>query len=189
VEQAELLRRVVEILENQGITYMLVGSLASGVYGEPRLTRDIDIVIELRAEQASRLCGTFPSPEYYVSEMAVEEALETRGQFNVIHIPSGNKIDFIIARQDAWGRSQLSRRSREEILPGRPGYTAAPEDVILGKLWYYHEGGSDKHLRDMVGMLQVSGDEIDTEYVEHWVRELGLTEEWRIVIDRIKGNQ
>jgi len=107
----------------------------------------------------------------------------------VIHIPSGNKIDFIIARRDAWGRSQLSRRSREEILPGRPGYTAAPEDVILGKLWYYHEGGSDKHLRDMVGMLQVSGDEIDTEYVEHWVRELGLTEEWRIVIDRIKGNQ
>ena len=185
MEQAELLRRVLEELEERGITYLLVGSLASGVYGEPRLTLDLDIVVELRPNQVSELCAAFPSPEYYVSEKAAQEAVLRRGQFNVIHPASGNKIDFIIARQDAWGRSQVNRRRREQILPGRPGYTAAPEDVILGKLWYYREGGSEKHLRDIAGMLQVSGDEIDTVYVDHWTVQLGVTEEWQTVLDRL----
>ena len=185
MEQDELLRRVVEILEEQGITYLLVGSLASGVYGEPRLTRDIDVVVELRPDQVARLCDAFPAADYYVSRQAVREAVVRGGQFNVIHPASGNKIDFMIARQDAWGRSQISRRRLEQILPGRPGYTAAPEDVILGKLWYYQEGGSEKHLRDIAAMLQVSGDEIDREYINHWARQLGFMAEWQAVLDRL----
>lgn len=189
MEQAELLRHVVDVLEDQGITYLLVGSLASAVYGEPRLTRDIDIVVELRPDQTSKLFAAFPSPEYYGSEKAAQEAIAANGQFNVIHPASGNKIDFIIARRDAWGRSQISRRRREQVLPGRLGYTAASEDVILGKLWYYHEGGSEKHLRDIAGMLQVSGDDIDTGYVDNWARQLGLTEEWQAVLDRLRGHE
>jgi hypothetical protein len=187
VQQDELLRYVVEILEEQEITYLLVGSLASGVYGEPRLTHDIDVVVELRPDQVARLCQAFPAPDYYVSQQAAREAVAGGGQFNVIHPASGNKIDFMIARQDAWGRSQVSRRRREQILPNRPGYTAAPEDVILGKLWYYHEGGSEKHLRDIAAMLQVSGGEIDKEYIGHWVRQLGLVEPWQAVLDRLGG--
>jgi hypothetical protein len=176
----------VQILEEQEITYLLVGSLASGVYGEPRLTHDIDVVLELRPDQVARLCEAFPAPDYYVSEQAAREAVAGGGQFNVIHPASGNKIDFMIARQDAWGRSQVSRRRREQILPGRPGYTAAPEDVIIGKLWYYREGGSEKHLRDVAAMLQVSGDEIDKEYINDWTQQLGLTEEWQAVLDRLR---
>jgi hypothetical protein len=186
MQQADLLRRVVEVLEEQGVVYLLVGSLASGVYGEPRLTRDIDVVIELGTLQAARLCQAFPAPEYYVSEKAAQEAVATMGQFNVIHPASGNKIDFIIARRDAWGRSQISRRRREQILPGRDGYTAAPEDVILGKLWYHQEGGSEKHLRDIAAMLQVSGDEIDTAYIDHWARQLGFTETWQALLNRVQ---
>jgi hypothetical protein len=187
VEQDELLRRVVEVLEEQTVTYLLVGSLASGVYGEPRLTNDIDIVVEVGPAQAARLCQAFPAPEYYVSDKAVQEAVATTGQFNVIHPASGNKIDFIIARRDPWGRSQISRRRREQILPGREGYTAAPEDVILGKLWYYQEGSSEKHLRDIAAMLQVSGDEIDTAYVDQWARQLGFAETWQTVLTRVRG--
>ena len=187
MQQDELLRRVVDVLEEQRITYLLVGSLASGVYGEPRLTRDIDVVLELRPNQVAGLCGAFPAPDYYVSERAAREAVATGGQFNVIHPASGNKIDFMIARQDAWGRSQISRRRLEQILPGRPGYTAAPEDVILGKLWYYQEGGSDKHLRDVVAMLQVSGDQIDHEYITHWAQQLDLAEGWQAVLDRLRA--
>ena len=186
MEQHELLRRVVEILEEQEITYALVGSLASGVYGEPRLTQDIDIVVELQHSQVRRLCDAFPAPEYYVSEKAAREAVSVAGQFNVIHPTSGNKIDFMIARRDAWGRTQMHRRRREQILPDRPGYAAAPEDVILGKLWYYQEGGSEKHFRDIGAMLQVSGDEIDTEYIDRWARELGLSELWQSVLDRVR---
>ena len=187
MEQAELLRRVVEVLEEQGITYLLVGSLASGVYGEPRLTHDIDVVVELRPDQVAKLCEAFPSPEYYVSQQAAREAVASGGQFNVIHPASGNKIDFMLARQDAWGRSQIGRRRQEQILPGRPGYTAAPEDVIIGKLWYYRDGGSEKHLRDIAAMLQVSGDEIDQEYINHWTRQLGLTEPWQAILQRLRG--
>ena len=95
-------------------------------------------------------------------------------------------IDFLIARQDAWGRSQISRRRRELILPDRPGYTAAPEDVILGKLLYYQEGGSEKHLRDIAAMMQVSGAEIDTAYIDHWTQRLGLTDQWQAVLDRVR---
>ena len=187
MEQDELLGYVVDILEEQGITYLLVGSLASGVYGEPRLTHDIDVVLELRPDQVAQLCQAFPAPEYHVSEQAAREAVCGGGQFNVIHPASGNKIDFIIARQDAWGRSQISRRRQEQILPGRPGYTAAPEDVIIGKLWYYREGGSEKHLRDIAAMLQVSGEEIDKEYISHWTQQLDFTEEWQAVLDRLRG--
>ncbi len=187
MEQAELLRHVVEVLEEQGITYLLVGSLASGVYGEPRFTNDIDVVLELRLDQVARLCEAFPASDYYVSEKAAREAVASGGQFNVIHPTSGNKIDFMIARQDAWGRSQITRRRLEQILPDRSGYAAAPEDVIIGKLWYYHEGGSEKHLRDIAAMLQVSGDEIDQQYVHHWTQQLGLTEEWKAILDRLRG--
>lgn len=187
MEQDELLGYVVHILEEQGITYLLVGSLASGVYGEPRLTHDIDVVLELRPDQVAQLCEAFPAPDYYVSEQAAREAVSRGGRFNVIHPASGNKIDFMIARQDAWGRSQISRRRQEQILPGRPGYTAAPEDVIIGKLWYYREGGSEKHLRDIAAMLQVSGDEIDKEYINHWTQQLDFTEEWQAVLDRLSG--
>ena len=186
MEQDELLRHVLDVLEAQGIAYMLVGSMASGVYGEPRMTQDIDIVVELRSNQAAKLCEAFPAPKYYVSEKAAREAVATGGQFNVIHPASGNKIDFMIARRDAWGRSEIGRRRREQIFPNRLGYAAAPEDVIVAKLLYYKEGGSEKHLRDIAGMMQVSGDEIDTAYVDHWTRQLGLTAQWQAVLDRLR---
>ena len=186
MEQHELLRRVLEVLEAQGIAYMVVGSVASGVYGEPRMTRDIDIVVELRPNQVAKLCEAFPAPEYYVSDKAAREAVAAGGQFNVIHPASGNKIDFMIAGHDAWGRSQAGRRRRKQIFPDLAGYAAAPEDVIISKLLYYKEGGSEKHLRDIAGMMQISGDEIDAEYIAEWTRQLAVTEEWQAVLDRLR---
>jgi hypothetical protein len=185
VNQADLLRYVIEVLESQGLTYMVVGSFASSTYGEPRLTHDIDIVVNLRADAVDRLCAAFPTPEFYVSVSAAREAVKIQGQFNVIHPASGNKIDFMIAHDDAWGRSQLSRRCRQPILADRETYVAAPEDVILAKLQYYREGESEKHLRDIAAMLQVSGDEIDKAYIDHWAKQLGLTLEWQTMLDRL----
>jgi hypothetical protein len=185
VNQAELLRYVIEVLESQKLTYMVVGSFASSTYGEARLTHDIDIVVSLFADAVDRLCIAFPAPEFYVSAAAAREAVQMRGQFNVIHPTSGNKVDFMIARDDAWGRSQLSRRCRQPILADRETFVAAPEDVILAKLQYYQEGESEKHLRDIAAMLQVSGDEIDKSYIEHWAVQLGVTREWQTVLDRV----
>jgi hypothetical protein len=187
VEQDELLRHAVELLERLDIPYMLVGSLASGVYGEPRLTQDIDIVISPTAGQLDDLCAEFPPSEFYVSRDAAHEALHRRDQFNVLDPCSGNKIDFMIAREDAWGTEQLRRRERVQLLPGHHGFAARPEDVIISKMLYYAEGGSEKHLRDITGMLKASSEQIDRTYVEHWSNALGVNEIWRAILNRLGG--
>jgi hypothetical protein len=185
VEQADLLKMVVEILEELKIPYMVVGSIASGAYGEPRMTQDIDVVIDLREEQIKSLCAEFPLGEFYVSPEAALDAVRQQGQFNVIHPSSGNKIDFMIARRDSWGRTQLSRRQRVLVLPDQKGYTARPEDIIISKMIYYREGGSEKHLRDITGILKVSESEVDRDYVAKWAKELGLMEIWEAILKRV----
>jgi len=187
LEQAELLSYVVRVLDDRRIAYLIVGSMASMAYGEPRLTRDIDIVVDLRPTQVESLCAAFPADDFYVSLAAARSALVGGGQFNVIHPTSGNKIDFMIARHDAWGREQLKRGRRIELQPDVVASVAAPEDVILSKLLYYQEGHSDKHLRDVAAMMQVSGDEIDQAYIARWAAELHVSEIWQAILDRL-GN-
>jgi len=185
MEQPELLRYAFQALDRQRVAYMLVGSLASTLYGEPRMTRDIDFVVDLSMSEVEPLCAEFPAPEFYVSVPAAQQAATQGGQFNVIHPSSGNKIDLMIARRDPWGREQLARRRRTEILEGTTGFVASPEDVILAKLWYYQDGGSDKHLRDIAAMLQISGHAIDRNYIEQWAGQLGVVEPWRAVVEKV----
>ena len=189
MEQAELLRQLIATLEDLGITYMLVGSFASGAYGEPRLTQDIDFVVDLSQDQVSALCAAFPEKKYYVSPDAAREAVRQVGQFNVIHPASGTKIDFIIARKDRWGRAQLARRQRVQILPDREGYLARPEDIIISKMQYYRQGESEKHLRDITGILKASGRDVNRAYVRQWASNLGLTQIWDAILRRLEeGN-
>ena len=185
MESFELLRVALSTAEALNIPHMLVGSLASMRYGEPRLTLDIDIIVDLTFATAERLCLAFPEPDFYVSLPAALEAVRLRKQFNVLHPKSGMKIDFMIARQDEWGKCQIERRRRIELYPGQEAYVAAPEDVILGKLLYYREGQSDKHLRDIAAMLQTSGDEIDRDDVSAWAAKLSVLDIWQAIIARV----
>lgn len=185
MEQGDLLLNAIRILEENEVPYLLVGSLASGAYGEPRLTHDIDIVVDLSLSKVSAICEAFPSQDFYVSIDAAREAVKNRRSFNVIHPASGNKIDFLVARNDEWGRTQMTRRKRIPVLPTIDAYTAHPEDVILGKLLYYQEGGSEKHLRDICGMMRISSCEIDLESMKEWSEKLGVAEEWQIILDRL----
>jgi hypothetical protein len=177
----------VDALERLGVPYMLVGSLASIAYGEPRLTQDIDIVVALSEHDVHAFCAAFPDPEFYVSEPAVRDAVRRRFPFNVIHPTSGNKIDFMLPRDDEWGSGQIERRRRVRILPDREAFAASPEDVILGKLWYYAEGGSEKHLRDITGMLCATDTKVDRNEVARWAARLGLQDIWQAVLDRLSG--
>ena len=182
LEQIELFRLVTDLLARLQIPYVVVGSFASGVYGEPRMTRDIDIVIDPNSRQVEQLVRSFPPEEFYVSHEAALAALSQRGQFNVIHPESGNKIDFIMVPDDEWGRQQLSRRRRFGS-PGEPEwYAASPEDVIIAKMIYFREGESEKHLRDIASMLRVSGQTIDRNDVGTWAARLGLAEIWQKVL-------
>jgi hypothetical protein len=188
VIQMDLLRHALDVLERLAIPHMVVGSFASTTYGEYRFTNDIDIVIALTERDVPAFLAAFPGSEYYVSPDAVRDAIRQCFQFNVLHTGSGAKIDFILSRDDEWGRAQMARRRRVLLLPDREGYAAAPEDVILGKLWYFSEGGSDKHLRDITAMLRVSANQLDRADVEAWARKLGLEEAWAAVVDREKSS-
>jgi hypothetical protein len=183
VKQTEFLQRAIETLEGLAIPYAVVGSWASGFWGNPRMTRDIDVVIRIDAGHVAAILACFPAPEFYVSRSAVEEAIRFSSQFNVIHPTSANKIDFMMSGLTSWGDAQLARRRRVRIAVGCEGYVAAPEDVILGKLLYYREGGSDRHLSDIAGILAKSGEVIERHYLEAASVELGVTDELRLVLD------
>ncbi len=182
MEQDELLRYTVKSLQQLGIRYAIVGSFASGIWGETRFTQDIDIVAELEADDISGLCQRFPADEFYTSEPAIEEAVRNGRPFKIIHPTSGNKIDFFVLSNAGWSQSQLDRRREVQFSDECTGYVAAPEDVILGKLLYFQEGGSEKHLRDIAGILKISGEILDNQYLELHTQELGVSKIWKSVI-------
>ncbi len=176
--QAELLRYLVDVLEALGVEYMIGGSQASIYYGEPRLTRDVDVVVALRPEHLPVFLGRFPSDEFHVDEETARGALRTSGQFNIIHPGSGLKIDVYVNPDTSYDRTRLSRRQRLPLLPGVEAYFARPEDVILYKLLYSGHGQSGLHLRDVLGILRVSGPELDEPYIAEWADRLGLRTIW-----------
>lgn len=181
VEQSDLLKYALNVLERLKIPYAIVGSFACGVWGESRFTQDIDILLGLSSDLVAPLCAEFPAPDFYVSNVAAEEAVACVGQFNVIHPASGNRIDFMIADERAWTGTQLDRRKVVALFPDQSAAFAAPEDVILGKLVYFRENGSDKHLRDIAGILQFSGELVDYDYLRQQTRRLGLDNIWESI--------
>ena len=187
MDQLEFLRMALSELERINLSYALVGSYGSGFYGEPRFTRDIDIVLDLPSSQVTRFCAAFPPPDFYLSEAAVRDAVQSRFQFNLLHPESGNKIDFIMTRHEPWSAGQLHRRRRVQIRSNFEGYIASPEDIIIGKIWYFSEGGGERHLQDIAGILRVTGAGVDRGEVERWARELGHLDVWRQVVALADG--
>lgn len=185
MDPSELLRRVTEVLEGLGLPYFVTGSTATIYYGEPRFTNDIDVVVQLPPERIAELCAAFPETDFYLSEEAVRRAVGRHGQFNLIHPASGLKVDVMVPAPTAFNRSRFERRARLRIGPDREAAFASPEDVILKKLEYFLAGGSDKHLRDITGVLRISGDRIDRAYIGEWAARLGLTEVWEQVLRQL----
>ena len=175
--QAELLRYLAETLDALGVAYMIGGSHAAMYYGEPRLTRDIDVVAALTSEHLPALLERFPAEEFYLDAEAAREAVLTSGQFNIIHPGSGLKIDVYVSPDTPYDRARLARRQKLPLSPGVDAYFARPEDVILYKLLYARDGG-DLHLRDVLGIIRVSGPELDEAYVVAWADRLGLRALW-----------
>jgi hypothetical protein len=185
MEPSELLRRLAETLERLGIAYLVTGSMASGTYGEPRFTNDIDVIVVLPAEKVAAFCAAFPGPEFYCDPGMVADAVRDQFQFNILHPDSGLKVDVILAKDSPFDRSRLSRARRVVLGPQFSPSFASPEDVILKKLEFYREGGSEKHIRDILGVLKVQGDRVDRAYITDWANRLGLTAEWDLVLAQL----
>ena len=185
MEQHELLLYLVECLEKLRIPYLITGSIASMAYGEPRFTNDIDIVADIALNQADAVKGCFPDSDFYLEIESLKKAIHQRHQFNIIHPSSGLKIDVIIPHKDGFNRSRFSRAKRLNISETRSADFAAPEDVIIKKLEYYQMGGSDKHLRDIAGMIKISGSLIDRSYLKIWTDKLGLSDLWKSLLAKL----
>jgi len=180
MREPDLIELFVRPLDRAQLQYLISGSVAAMLYGEPRVTLDIDFVVFLRAEEVARLPEVYPESQFYLPPLdvlAAEAARELKGHFNVIHPRSGLKADFYTANQDelhAWA----FRNVRQYTVEGRNIRLAPPEYVIVRKLEYFREGGSEKHIRDIHSMLAVSGEHIDRAELERWIRRRGLLAEW-----------
>lgn len=185
MEQIDILRHAVDALERMNTPYLVVGSFASIAYGESRFTQDIDIIAAFQLKHVDELLRAFPPDDFYLSETAIRDAIRTSSQFNVIHPSSGNKLDFILPRADEWATVRMARGRPVRLLPDRDVMTAAPEDVILGKLWCFSEGCGDRHLRDIAGILRVTGDGVNRAEVERWASKLGYLEIWQQIVAKV----
>ena len=185
MELYDLLAWVIEAFNRLQIPYLVTGSVASMAYGEPRLTNDIDIVAGIVEANIPGLLSAFPQEDFYLSEDAVRDAVRRRDQFNIIHPASGLKVDVIIRKDTAFDRSRFSRAQTIRPVATYQALFASPEDVILKKMEYYREGGSEKHLRDIAGMLRVSAGDIDKAYVDEWAANLGLIPIWDAIKQRL----
>jgi len=185
----DLLRYAVEVLERLGLRYLVTGSVATIFFGEPRFTVDIDIVVDLPAERIRDFCAAFPPEEFYLSEEAVRRAVRNRSQFNIIHPASGLKIDVMIPAGTLFDHSRFARVRRVRPGPDFEAIFASPEDVIVKKLEYYREGGSQKHLRDIGGVLRISGEKIDYAYIQECAERLGWGEIWRAILEGMEAER
>lgn len=180
------MQKVVDFFEREGVPYRVVGSMASIAYGEPRFTNDVDMLVELSEDQAERIGQEFPHPEYYVSVPAIREAIRQRHQFDILHPPSGLKVDVILCKDTEFGRADLTLGQRLKSEGFYDAWFASPENVILMKLRYFQEGGSEKHLRDIASVLLVQAEAIDRTYLDEWANKLGVATEWQLVSERLQ---
>lgn len=179
----DLIARFVRPLAQLDVPYMVMGGVAAIIYSEPRYTQDLDLLMKLDAGQAASFAGAFSPDEFYVPPIEVIEA-ETRreafGHFNLSHHETGLRADIYLAGDDALHAWGLAHR-RRIVLRDEPLWLAPVEYVILGKLKFYREGASRRHLEDISAILRISSDRIDFPELEARIAEAGLVAEWEKV--------
>jgi len=169
--ELDIVRDVSERLDRAGIAFMLTGSMAMNYYAQPRMTRDIDIVVALEPRAKDTIVEAF-HPDYYVSSEAVESAIAGRGMFNLIHQESVIKVDFIVLKSGEYRREEFDRRVEVEI-EDFSTWIVSKEDLIISKLDWARDSRSELQLGDVRNLLATGCDE---HYVARWTAELGLTD-------------
>jgi hypothetical protein len=170
-EELEVLTLVTGRLEDAGIPYMLTGSFAANYYAVPRMTRDIDLVLDLSAADVDRVCALFER-EFYVDRDAVRAAVDDRGVFNLIHEAYVVKVDCIVRKDSEYRRTEFTRRRRGSV-EGRELVVVAPEDLIISKLDWMRQSRSAMQLADVRNLL-ASVSDLDQRYLAHWIDRLDL---------------
>ncbi|MBA3830600.1 MAG: hypothetical protein H0X34_01640 [Chthoniobacterales bacterium] len=169
MNEIDIVRDISHRFEHAGVPYMLTGSMAMNYYAQPRMTRDIDVVIAIGPEEAGRLAALF-RPDYYVSEENIRESLAHESIFNLIHQESVIKVDCIIRKGIEYRRVEFERRQIISILDFTT-FIVSKEDLIISKLFWAKDSHSEIQLSDARNLLTTG---YDTEYLQRWTRELHL---------------
>lgn len=181
MNQHEFFEHVLRELERLQVPYMVAGSVGAMIHSRPRLTVDMDVIVDLEPAKAVELSAAFDEPGYYLTPLeSIEKEIERRGMFNLLHSSSGAKVDFILRKETPHAHEEFRRRTLQPFSDQFRAHAATPEDIMLGKLRYFREGGSEKHLGDIRSILDVRGDSLDFEYIESWVERLDLSSEWAL---------
>lgn len=180
MSQPDFLAQVLSRLEVAHIPYMVVGSLGSTHYGEPRSTNDVDIVIDPSGEALTQFLASFGS-EFYVSTEAALDAFQRRSMFNIIDLKMSWKADLIFRKDSAFDREEFNRR-RQANMYGQPVWLLSPEDSILSKLAWAKLGASERQVRDARGVAAMLWASLDQNYLRKWAGELGVSEQLEVVL-------
>jgi hypothetical protein len=174
MEITGLLIKIAEILDKLGIPYIVTGGMAVSVWGRTRYTADVDIVVELLEKNIDLLAKELlkVDKDVYVSEEAMQEALERKGEFNFIHPQSQLKVDFWVVK-DSFNKQEIKRAVIKEI-GGKKVSFASPEDLILSKLLWYQISESTRQLEDIESVLRIS--KVDIEYIKNTSKKQGTIE-------------
>jgi len=170
-EQLEFLKLVARRLDSAGIAYMVTGSMAMGLFTIPRMTRDIDLVIECAPGDEKRIVSLFEE-DCYIDQDGVGEAVARRGMFNIIHNEWIIKADFIVRKDSEYRKVEFGRRRTVDI-EGSPVAVVAPEDLILSKLCWARDAESRIQEEDARHLAR-SGIGMDWTYLEKWADFLGV---------------
>ena len=171
-------------LNDLPVNYMVTGSVGAMIYGEPRLTHDLDVVVDLHEDESERFSSAFEKDAFYVPPLEViqtELSRSSRGHVNIISFISGYKLDVYFPGSDQLIRWGLEKT---ESIPYNDSTirVAPPEYVILQKLRFYQEGGSEKHRKDILAMISTSGERINQQEILRWCKTLGLSEVWASIV-------
>lgn len=181
-EQFEILKQVAEVLEKINVPYMVTGSFAANFYAIPRMTRDIDIVLEILSSDREKVFNAF-STEFYVDKNAMSQAVEHEGMFNIIHTQTIIKIDFIVRKDSEYRHIEFQRKQRVHF-NDIPIWIASPEDLIISKLYWAKDSLSEMQIKDVKGLFG-SVKNLDVEYIKKWVQRFKLD----FIYERVISNE
>jgi hypothetical protein len=169
MNEIDIVRDISQRFEQAHIPYMLTGSMAMNYYAQPRMTRDIDVVITISPVDVGRIVALF-RPDYYVSEESIRESLAHESVFNLIHQESVIKVDCIIRKSSEYRKTEFERRQRISVRDFTT-FIVSKEDLIISKLSWAKDSRSQIQLGDVRNLL---GTGYDAKYVAHWTRDLEL---------------
>lgn len=173
LDEFSVLALVTSRLEGAGIAYMVTGSVAVSLYAEPRMTRDVDLVVDLQPADTARLVDMFGA-EFSCDADRIRDAITRRAMFNLIHTTAVVKID-VIVRKDNPYRDEEFRRRRQAEIGGVQMWVVSAEDLIVSKLDWARSSRSELQLRDVRNVIKAQP-ALDWPYVERWAGRLGLSE-------------